>query len=201
MPGRVILGDYTFEIGPRNQIDYTGPRSIAKLDIPGTAPKYQDMGEDEHTIVWSGILEGENAQVDCQKIDSIKKAGKEIRFIPDSDNKTVRIKEFNHSDIREDYIVYSITLIEIQRQVIKDRPKSSSTTVPGTGGGTVTAIATNYTTYTVKKGDTLYGIAQKLLKNGNRWPEVAKDNNISNPRKLQIGQVLKISTGGGALVV
>ncbi len=201
MPGRVILGDYTFEIGPRNQIDFTGPRSISKLDIPGTSPKYQDMGEDEHTIAWAGALSGDNAQADCQKIDGLRKAGKEMKFISGSYNRTVRIKEFNHSDIREDYIVYSITLIEIQHQVIKEKPEAGSTTTPETGGGTVTDALSDYTAYTVKKGDTLWGIAQKYLKNGNRWPEIAKDNNVSDPRKLQIGKVLKIRTGGGVSLV
>ena len=48
------------------------------------------------------------------------------------------------------------------------------------------------TTYTVKKGDTLWTIAQKQLGNGNKWQDIAKINNISNPNKLQVGQVLKL---------
>ena len=48
------------------------------------------------------------------------------------------------------------------------------------------------TTYTVKKGDTLWTIAQKQLGNGNKWKDIAKLNNISNPNKLQVGQVLKL---------
>lgn len=47
-------------------------------------------------------------------------------------------------------------------------------------------------TYTVKSGDTLWGIAQKQLGNGDKWGNIAKLNNISNPNKLQIGQVLKL---------
>ncbi len=199
MAEKIILGDFPFDIGPRDQIDYTGPRNIVKLDIPGTAPKYQDMGEDEHTIAWSGVLEGDSAQADCQKIDAIKQAGKEVSYINGKYNKTVRIKEFNHSDIRDDLISYSITLIEMQHQAVKEKTKAS--TIAATPVVNVIAAAPKTTSYTVKKGDTLYGIAQKLLKDGNRWHEIAKDNKISNPRTLQIGKVLKINTGGGATVV
>lgn len=47
-------------------------------------------------------------------------------------------------------------------------------------------------TYTVKKGDTLSRIAAKVYGNANRWPEIAKKNNIRDPRKLRVGQKLKI---------
>lgn len=200
MPGKVILGEFTFEIGPRNQIDYTGSRSIVSLDIPGAAPKYQDMGEGEHTIAWSGVLEGDSAQDNCQKIDELKNAGKEITYINGTYNKTVRIKEFNHSDVRDDYISYSITLLEIQHQVLKEKTKANTAAAPIPVITTAMATA-SVKKYTVAKGDTLFGIAQKLLKDGNRWPEIAKSNKIANPRKLQVGQVLIISTGGGATIV
>lgn len=47
-------------------------------------------------------------------------------------------------------------------------------------------------TYTVKKGDTLWAITQKQLGNGDMYKDIAKLNNISNPNKLQVGQVLKL---------
>lgn len=54
------------------------------------------------------------------------------------------------------------------------------------------ASVDKYTTYTVKKGDTLGGIAKALLGKSSRYPEIAALNNISNPNKISIGQVLKI---------
>ena len=48
-----------------------------------------------------------------------------------------------------------------------------------------------YTTYTVKKGDNLWRIAQKLLGSGNRHKEIKSLNNLKSD-KLQPGQVLKI---------
>lgn len=52
-------------------------------------------------------------------------------------------------------------------------------------------------TYTVKKGDTLWGIAVKFLKNGARWPEIynipANKKVIGpNPNLIYPGQVLRI---------
>lgn len=46
-------------------------------------------------------------------------------------------------------------------------------------------------TYTVRKGDTLWSIAEKFLGDGTRYPELKKMNNLSDNR-LKIGQVLKV---------
>ena len=47
-------------------------------------------------------------------------------------------------------------------------------------------------TYTVVKGDTLYGIAKAKLGSGSKYQELAKWNNISNPNLIYIGQVLQL---------
>ena len=47
-------------------------------------------------------------------------------------------------------------------------------------------------TYTVVGGDTLWAIAEKFLGDGNRYPEIAKLNNIPNPDLINVGQVLTI---------
>ena len=51
--------------------------------------------------------------------------------------------------------------------------------------------------YIVKSGDTLYGIAQKTLGDGSRYPEIASWNNLQNPNQLRVGQELKILDGSG----
>lgn len=51
---------------------------------------------------------------------------------------------------------------------------------------------TSSKTYTVKAGDTLGGVAQWHLGDRNRWPEIAKLNGIRDPKRLQIGTVLRI---------
>lgn len=49
-------------------------------------------------------------------------------------------------------------------------------------------------TYTVKRGDTLVLISTRLLGTHKRWQEIARLNGVRDPRKLRVGQVLKIPT-------
>lgn len=48
------------------------------------------------------------------------------------------------------------------------------------------------TTYTVRRGDTLSGIAARLLGNSDRYREIATLNKIANPNRIYAGQVLRI---------
>lgn len=50
----------------------------------------------------------------------------------------------------------------------------------------------SFQTYIVKKGDTMWGIAQKFYRDGNKYKDIAKANNISNPDKIYVGQKLLI---------
>jgi LysM repeat protein len=45
------------------------------------------------------------------------------------------------------------------------------------------------TTYTVQSGDTLSGIAAE---HGTTWQEIAELNELSDPRRLRVGQVLEL---------
>lgn len=54
---------------------------------------------------------------------------------------------------------------------------------------------TSGTTYTVKKGDTLSGIASKY---GTTYQKIAADNGINNPNLIYPGQVLKINGGSSS---
>ena len=46
--------------------------------------------------------------------------------------------------------------------------------------------------HTVVAGDTLFNIAKQYLGDGNRYPELAKANNIPNADHIEIGQVITI---------
>ena len=69
---------------------------------------------------------------------------------------------------------------------------STGTQTGGTSGGSSTASGT---TYTVKAGDTLSGIAAKY---GTTYQALAAYNGISNPNRINVGQVIKIPQSGGS---
>ena len=52
-------------------------------------------------------------------------------------------------------------------------------------------------TYTMKPGDTLYGIARKIYGDSSRWPEIQKLNGISDAKllSLPVGLVLRLPKG------
>ena len=53
-------------------------------------------------------------------------------------------------------------------------------------------------TYTVKKGDTLWDIAEEYLGSATKYTQLAAINNISNPDLIYVGQVLNLSSTGSS---
>ncbi len=49
------------------------------------------------------------------------------------------------------------------------------------------------TVYTVKQGDTLWGICKRFLGDGSKYPQIAKLNDIKNPNLIKVGQVIKLA--------
>lgn len=47
-------------------------------------------------------------------------------------------------------------------------------------------------TYTVQPGDDLWSVAQKTLGDGDRWPEIARLNNLYSPRVIHRGNILEL---------
>lgn len=68
---------------------------------------------------------------------------------------------------------------------------SKGTTTPKNDTSTTKSDVSS--TYTVKKGDTLSGIASKY---GTTYQVLASYNGISNPNKINVGQVIKIPSNG-----
>ena len=82
--------------------------------------------------------------------------------------------------------------MESQRRVIE----GPSGTVGGAVSGTVreTDNRPRYTSYTVVRGDTLWGIARRFLGDGLRWREIFEMNRdqIQNPNLIFPGQVFRL---------
>lgn len=61
--------------------------------------------------------------------------------------------------------------------------------IPVSGDAPETGVKTKYT---IQKGDTLYMIAVNFLGSGSRWPEIAKLNGLTNPKRLRIGSQIEL---------
>lgn len=85
--------------------------------------------------------------------------------------------------------------LDYERLAGYGRPAYGSTTVATTTKTeTSTNTSTSYTTYTVKKGDSLWKISKKLLGNGNKYTTIQKANGLSGSL-IRVGQKLKIPKG------
>jgi len=132
-----------------------------------------------------------------QMIEKWKNSGKPIRVvIVDTDiNYAMAIEDFSHGmesmDGSKD-VTFTLSLIEYSYlNVERSNPKSSKNKKdlkdrPGE------KKESGVTRHKVKQGDTLWDLSTKYLGNPRRWQEIAKLNNITNPRTLQIGRELKL---------
>ena len=72
-----------------------------------------------------------------------------------------------------------------QRLLVKQPSSSTTTNTPSTNNGSTVASS-----YTVQSGENLSEIAAKF---GTNWQTLAQLNNLSNPNRIYVGQVLRLS--------
>lgn len=75
------------------------------------------------------------------------------------------------------------------------QPVSYETTTPSTSTPTYSSSSSTSSmggTYTVKKGDTLYGIAKKKYNDGKQWQKIASANPGLSPSSLKVGQTITL---------
>ena len=77
------------------------------------------------------------------------------------------------------------------------RQQASSQTNTNTSSNTANTSSSATGTYTVQSGDTLSGIANKF---GTNYESLASLNNISNPNRIYVGQVLRLGSGSTSTV-
>ena len=107
------------------------------------------------------------------------------------------------SDINDAFLIEDVT--ETLREGDRDvgltltlreyKFKSALAALAGEGGSGTSARQDERVTprtYTVKKGDTLWGVACRFYGDGPRWRELAVKNGVRDPKKLQIGKVLTL---------
>jgi 5'-nucleotidase / UDP-sugar diphosphatase len=71
-------------------------------------------------------------------------------------------------------------------------PATAIDTQPVIYDTAVTQAPTSSGTYTVQRGDTLYGIARKSYGDGKQWQKIASANPGVDPSRLPVGKTLVI---------
>lgn len=92
-------------------------------------------------------------------------------------------------ELRE-YRPYGLQSVAIQVVSPDGKPISSSS---GSGSSSRAGSPAVPQTYTVQKGDTLWGIAKRFLGDGSRYREIATLNNIANPNLIYPGRVFRLN--------
>ena len=141
--------------------------------------------------VGSPFYDGTDAQTVLSMLRAWQDSGDPVRLI------------LSGSDINDAFLIEDVT--ETLREGDRDvgltltlreyKFKSALAVLAGEGGtGTVSRQDERVLpkTYTVKKGDTLWGIACRFYGDGTKWGTLAAKNGVSDPRKLQIGKVLTL---------
>lgn len=92
-----------------------------------------------------------------------------------------------------DYSTKTVEIKNIVKQSNGDKNQTAQTTA-SVKKSRSTSTAPKSKTYTVKSGDTLWGIAKKYYGDGAKYPKIynANRDKISNPNLIYVGQVLKI---------
>jgi len=94
----------------------------------------------------------------------------------------------------------SVTVaIKLKNYAFRSTKEVSVTKPTLSGGGKTVAVKTTRQVtkvveknYVVKAGDTLWAIAKKNYGDGSKYKDIALLNNISNPNKLSVGQVIRL---------
>jgi LysM domain len=129
---------------------------------------------------------------DCVKIiKSLKNGSSPVRLlITNTDlNKLFYIESFRYGERAGSRDVdFEAELVEYRS--LPPATTTSPTAPASNNRGTETKQKAK--TYTVKSGDTLWDIARRFYQNPYKWTDIAKANNIKDPKKLQIGKVLRL---------
>ncbi|MEP7145683.1 MAG: LysM peptidoglycan-binding domain-containing protein [bacterium] len=78
---------------------------------------------------------------------------------------------------------------DISADITMDSNEDDTASAPTSGGGKGLGEGK---TYVVKSGDTLSKISKEFYGDANKYMDIAKANDISNPDKINVGQELKI---------
>lgn len=87
------------------------------------------------------------------------------------------------------FLFYSFLFVVFQKNTVK---KQGKMTPPGVSKKTGLPTSATVLSYTVRRRDTLWSIAEKIYGDGFRWKELAEANDIRDRTQLKIGTKLKL---------
>lgn len=214
MAYEVYLDDMRLPIPPQKiPIKYPGQNKTANLINGEEINLIKPLGLAEISLDFilpqarypSAVWDGDNAEEILERLKELFEEGDSFEFIVIRDaptgsfdtNLDVTIEELKVSDdVKEGFdLTVSLSLKEYRSYGTKRMSFSltgdASEEPPERSGE---PEESTLGTYTVVRGDTLWGIAKKLLGDGSRWREIYNLNQdkISNPNLIYPGQVLTI---------
>lgn len=203
-------------------VKYKSEGKFASYNIIGTGEVRLPDGEKLTKFSWKGRLPGEsmrnmkivNSQEwrsanEIQRIfENWRKKGKKLRLLVTGTiiNHDVYLESYQSDASKKDTIEYSISFVVAKDIIVHTttelnianttKKDDTATTKPRTASAqAATSAKAKKQTYTVKRGDTLWGIAKKFLGNGSRWKEIYNLNKSiigSNPNLIYVGQKFTI---------
>lgn len=103
----------------------------------------------------------------------------------------VQLAQINHiQNVNRIYVGQTLRLQAQTNNATVSQPVNNNTTTNNVKPAPTPAPATNNAAYTVKSGDTLSGIASCF---GVSYEQLAQLNNIANPNRIYVGQVLRVN--------
>lgn len=172
---------------PEKKISFETSRSVARFDIPGYKPIYQDMGQGECTCSFNGIIDGFGAYSKALALEKLKDKGEPVIFIAGPVTTKVVLESFKYEWYRDDVVRYEISLIRTEdsatsltytvSSLVKNRKAISNALSGGLASG-LAAVAT--VTVPFVQGEDLRSLAQGVSGNVDDWQYIASLNNLDS---------------------
>ena len=192
----VLPSEYTISSGQLNttvninalgEINLFGKRGLKTVSFSSFFPRRKD-----NYCEYSNI---KKPKAYIQQLETMKQTGPAKLYITGIISMEVSIEEFEYSETDgSGDVSYTINMKEHRLISIPESVIVEASPVPADSGARDTTGKEKPSTYTVKKGDSLSKIAQKLTGSANWQPlyNANKGTIGSNPNKIQVGMVLTI---------
>ncbi len=118
-----------------------------------------------------------------------------------SKNKVEQIISVQNANSYKSLLYGVITFVTIFVIVFFGINLAAQRNIPSIGENGIHTSSENKDLYVVKAGDTLWTIAEARYKDGYKWVEIAKANNLSNPNSIEEGNRLTLPEVGAKVVI